>query len=158
MAERPNMVYSVSHTTRDPRSGEADGVDYYFIGKQSFKGMAADGEFAEWAEVFGRYYGTSKAEIARHLDAGRDVLLIVDVQGAAQLLPKYPEAVSVFLVAPDDQELERRLRGRGSETEENIRRRLDKVAEEMQFGPQCKHIVVNDEVERAVKEILTFFG
>lgn len=148
-AEFPGLRFSVSHTTRKPRPTEVDGREYHFVEVQTFEEMVRMGAFAEWAEVHGRLYGTSKKEIdlARAQAAG--VILDVDFQGARQISAHYPEVVSVFILPPSLGELERRLRNRGTEDEETTRRRLDNArAEIAQYG-LFDYIIVNDDIEQA---------
>jgi len=156
LKSRSDMVYSVSHTTRKPRPGEVEGEDYYFVSEEEFLSLVDSGGFVEWAKVHDCYYGTSKAEIRRLQEAGRGVLLILDVQGAGNFSRVFDDALLVFLVAPSLEELERRLRARGTESEEQILGRLETAIGEMEFMHQCDYTVVNDRVERAVGEILSF--
>lgn len=148
----PELGYSVSLTTRPPRPGERDGVDYHFVSREDFLARAAAGEMVEYAEVFGNLYGTSAAVLAEALEQGRDILLEIDVDGAAQVREKFPQCVSIFLEPPDMAELERRLRGRGTEDEEVIKRRLARAALEMDQAPLFTHRVVNDDLDQAVAE------
>ena len=149
MEGRSDMAFSVSATTRAPRPGEVDGREYYFVSRQRFAEMVEQGELLEHAEFVGNCYGTPKTPVLSQLAAGKHVLLDIEVQGAAQVKKAMPEAVTVFLVPPSLEELERRLRGRGTETEEKIRQRLKTAEYEMTLAPDYDHIVVNDVVERA---------
>lgn len=147
-----NLRFAVSHTTRAPRPGESDGADYYFVGRDAFKAMVETGDFLEWAEVHGNFYGTSKRELDRLLSAGFDVLHDIDVQGARQLREAeglLPGAVFVFILPPSLEELERRLRGRGSETEEVIKRRLGNALGEIQAYFMYDYVIINDSLEEA---------
>ncbi len=154
-ALQPRLRFSVSHTTRRPRPGEEDGVHYHFVDDATFDRMVAEGAFAEWAHVHKQRYGTSRAEIDRLTGAGFDVLLDVDVQGARQLLESYPDAVSVFLLPPSLEELERRLVGRGTESPEQLATRLETARTELREAARFRYVVVNDEVERAAADFLS---
>lgn len=150
------LMLSTSATTRRPRTGEVDGVDYHFLSKEEFLRRREAGDFLESFEVFGRghWYGTLREEVASSLTAGKWVVLEIDVNGAMQVIRHYPDAITVF-VSPDSlAELERRLRGRGTETEERIQRRLEIARHELQFKDRYRHVVVNDDVERAANEII----
>ena len=153
-ARRTRMFFSVSATTRGPREGEKDGVDYYFVTKEEFKKMIEGGQLLEHAQYVGNYYGTPKAPVEEKLREGNDVVLDIEVQGAEQVKRKAPEAVSIFLLPPSLEELERRLRGRGTESDEKIRSRLERAASEMKLAPNYDFNVVNDNVEEAADEIL----
>jgi len=153
LIERLGFRFSVSHTTRPPRPGEVEGRDYYFVSREEFEDMISRGEFLEWAEVHGHLYGTSRAEVEGALARGEDLLLDIDVQGAASLRRTLPEAVFVFIAPPSLAELERRLRARGTESEEALRRRLSRAREEMTFAPWFDYVVVNDRVERAFEDL-----
>jgi guanylate kinase len=148
----PRLRFSVSHTTRAPREGECQGVDYHFVSDPVFDALEAEGAFAEWAHVHERRYGTSRAEIARLRKAGADILLDIDYQGAEQLLRAYPEAVGVFLTPPSLQELERRLVGRGTESQEQVALRLASARRELLAAPKFQYLIVNQVVEEAVAD------
>lgn len=148
-----DIGFSVSHTTREPRRGEIDGVHYHFVTKPVFEKMAAAGEFVEWASVHGNLYGTHANEIEKSLSAGKDVILDIDVQGAFQVAGKMPDALLVFVFPPDMEELERRLKGRGKDSEDVIRTRLDNALKEMRMAGGYHYVIVNDDVERAVDEL-----
>jgi guanylate kinase len=156
LVEAPmTLVKSVSATTRPPRTGERHGEAYYFLSPQEFALRRAAGEFLETAEVYdGLWYGTLKSEVERARQAGGWSFLEIDVQGALHVRELYPDAISIFLLPPSMAICEQRLRDRGTETEEIIQRRLKKVAHELSFAPQYQHRVVNDELDRAVTEIL----
>ena len=143
------VVYSVSATTRGPREGEVDGRDYFFIDKPEFLHRIEQDEFLEHAEFSGNYYGTPKDAVLRQLDSGKDVVLEIEVQGALQVMEKMPECVSVFIKAPSFEILEQRLRGRGTETEEVILRRLTQAKRELEFAPRYMYEIINDDVECA---------
>ncbi len=146
------LDFSVSHTTRKPRPTERAGVDYHFITLPVFERMARGGKFVEWAEVHGHLYGTSRAEIARKA-ARRDLILDIDVQGAAQVRAKIPEAVEIFIMPPVFEELRRRLVKRGEDDEEAIARRLRNAGREVCAYGAFDYIVVNDDLEKAVSEL-----
>ncbi|MCK6575750.1 guanylate kinase [Myxococcota bacterium] len=153
LAAEPRLRLSVSHTTRRPRPGETEGVEYHFVDRAQFEARIAEGAFAEWAEYAGNLYGTAHAEIARTRDAGGDLLFDVEVVGAAALKRAYPDAVSVFVLPPTMAELERRLRGRGTESEEVVARRLAAARRELGSAETFDHLVVNDDVERAADDL-----
>jgi guanylate kinase len=154
---RPDLVFSVSATTRPRRPGEIDGRDYRFVSPATFRELIDDGAFLEWAEVFGHRYGTLIAPIADALADGHDVLLEIDVQGARSVRDRFPDAVLIFIVPPSAsnflQQLEERLRKRGSESEREIARRLAAARDEMEEASWFDHVVVNDDVERAATEV-----
>lgn len=149
----PDLVYSVSTTTRAPRSGEVDGRDYVFIPQAEFEAGIRDGRWAEWAQVHGNYYGTSARTLADAMDAGRDVLLDIDVQGARQISARVPECVTIFIMPPSFDVLAQRLTGRGTESPEALRVRLDNARREMDERHWYRHVIVNDELETAVEEL-----
>jgi guanylate kinase len=156
LGEAPmTLVKSISATTRTPRAGERHGEAYYFLSPQEFALRRAAGEFLETAEVYdGLWYGTLKSEVERARREGGWAFLEIDVQGALNVMKFYPDAISIFLLPPSMAICEQRLRDRGTETEEIIQRRLKKVTHELSFAPQYQHQVVNDELNRAVTEIL----
>lgn len=144
------LSFSVSHTTRPARPGEIDGQSYHFVSPETFTEMIVEDAFAEWAEVHAvNRYGTSKGEIQRLCDAERDIVFDVDVQGAASLRKAYPDCVTVFILPPSMQILERRLRGRGTESEASIARRLDSARRELAHAPGFDYLIVNDDIDRA---------
>ena len=151
---RPEIILSVSYTTRQPRAGEKDGVAYYFVTKERFGEMIGKGEFLEYAEYVGEFYGTPRKPVYEWLEGGKDVLLEIEIRGARQVMAQAPDATTIFIVPPDMQELERRLRGRSSEPEEKLASRLEKARQELKEKELYKHIVVNDDVCRAAGEIL----
>jgi guanylate kinase len=151
--QTPELGYSVSATTRQPRVGEVDGKNYYFLTKQKFEEIAAQGGFLEYANVYGNYYGTPLAKIQQRLENGQDVLLEIDIQGALNVMKRCPDGLFIFLLPPSISELEHRLRGRGSETEESIARRMGNAKKEIDIGRQYRYVVVNDTVEKAVSTI-----
>ena len=154
LGQRQDIYFSVSFTTRKPRAGEADGVNYHFVDRAEFEGMIQRGELLEHAEYVGNYYGTSLKIIQEKLDAGIDVLLDIEVQGAAEVRAKCPEAVLIFIIPPSFEELSRRLRGRNTDSEEVIAGRLAKARQEYAQIPSYDYLVVNDKVSEAAAEII----
>ena len=152
-----DLDFSVSYTTRAPRPTEQQDREYHYISRARFKEMVDQGEFLEWAEVFGNYYGTACRSLTDAQDAGKDLLLDIDVQGAAQVREKMPDAVSIFLLAPDPETLARRLRAssrkEGSRQDEEIARRLAKARSEIENYRQYRYILVNDILDDAVKAL-----
>ena len=153
LADIPGLVYSVSCTTRQPRPGEIDGREYRFITHEQFRAWIAEGRFLEYAHVHDDMYGTLKADVLRELDAGRSVLLEIDVQGALQVREKMPEAVLVFVDIPSVEELERRLRGRHTESESALQVRLANALKELALKDEYDHIIVNDELASACEQL-----
>ena len=151
----PGLVRSRSYTSRVPRRGEVDGVDYHFVAPGRFRDMIEAGAFLEWADVFGRLYGTGAAETARCRAAGLDVLLVIDVQGARQVRRSARDAVGVFVLPPSFETLERRLRGRGRETvdDADLERRLHTARREVGMVDEYDYVVVNDEVDACVDRL-----
>ncbi len=145
-----DLKFSVSHTTRQPRKGERNGVDYFFTDRETFLAMVDREEFLEWAEYQGQLYGTSRTFVEGNLEAGKDVILDIDVQGALQVKSKMPGAVSIFILPPSFAELERRLRARRLEPEDTIRRRLEIARGEIVFYRDYNYIIVNDVLEDSV--------
>jgi guanylate kinase len=154
----PGLYLSVSVTTRPPRPAERDGVDYVFVSDEEFDRMSAERELLEWADVFGHRYGTPAEPIRRVLATGRDALLEIDVQGARQVRERMPEAVLILLEPPSLQELERRLRSRGTETEERLGQRLAEAGRELEQRSWFDHVVANDEVEAASARVAAIIG
>jgi guanylate kinase len=147
----PDLVMSRSYTSRSPREGEMDGVDYHFVDEDRFTAMVEADEFLEWATVFGSRYGTSATETERHLCGGRDVVLVIDVQGAAQVRRQGLEVVGVFVMPPSLEVLECRLRGRSQGgSEEDLRRRLETAKGEVAARAEYDYVVVNDTVDQCV--------
>lgn len=153
LAAYPEIAYSVSATTRAPREGEKHGVNYYFLTKPAFETMIAEGALLEWAEVYGNYYGTPLPPIKEKLAAGQDILLEIDTQGALHVQERFPDGVFIFLLPPSFVELERRIRGRGTEDEDSLSRRLQAARKEIGVAHQYHYVVVNDAVETAVAKI-----
>jgi guanylate kinase len=154
----PWVWFSVSATTRKMRDGEVDGVHYYFVSRTQFRQMEASGQLLEWAEFAGNLYGTPRAGVQARLAEGIPVLLKIDIQGARQVRAAMPEAQLIFLAPPSVEELKRRLRGRGTEDEDMIRRRLVHADEELAAQKEFDITVVNDSVERAADELLGLLG
>lgn len=150
----PSLRYSVSYTTRAPRPGETDGVSYSFIDEPSFREMAARGEFLEWADVHGHLYGTAEERVREALARGEDIVLKIDVQGAAWIRPRVDGALFIFVMPPSEDELRRRLLGRDTEDEAAVEVRVRNAVAEMAEGAAYDHQVVNDDVNRAAREIL----
>lgn len=155
LGERKDIYFSVSFTTRNPRVGEADGVNYNFVSREEFERMIAADELLEYAQYVGNYYGTSLKVIQDKLAAGIDVLLDIEVQGAAKVRSKCPEAVLIFIIPPSFEELSRRLHGRHTDGEDVIAGRLQKAREEYQQIPNYDYLVVNDKVSTAAEEIIS---
>ena len=153
MSQRRNLYFSVSYTTRKPRVGEQDGVNYNFVDRQEFERMIADNELLEYAEYVENYYGTSLKAIQDRLDAGCDVLLDIEIQGAMQVCAKRPETVRIFIAPPSWKELERRLTARGTDSPEKVQKRLLRAQVELEMARDYDYFVVNDTVENAVNEL-----
>ena len=152
MERRGDVCFSVSATTRAPRPGEQDGVNYFFVTRERFEEMVRTGELLEHAEYVGNCYGTPRAYVEQRLEAGYNVILDIEVQGARQVMEAAPEAVLVFLIPPTLAELERRLRARGTESDEVIRGRLERANEECR-SDFYRYIVINDDADTAAKEL-----
>lgn len=153
LSRRQDVGYSVSCTTRPPRAGERDGVDYHFLSREQFDAAVAAGEFAEWAEVHGNRYGTLNREIEKVMAAGKHVMLDIDVQGARQVVERFPQALTIFVVPPSFDALLARLTGRNSENLETLKLRLRNARSELGDAERYQHIVVNDELESAVSKV-----
>lgn len=153
LLEEGNMEISISSTTRKPRGIEQNGVDYFFLEEEEFKRMIDEGEFLEYANVYGCFYGTPRKKVLDRVDAGINVILEIDVQGALQVKKNYPDAIMIFIMPPSKEELLRRLRGRGTETEEQIERRISKAQSEIDMADQYEFKVVNDDLDLAVREV-----
>ena len=148
-----NLVYSVSMTTRAPREGEVDGVNYFFVSKDEFKQAIKNGELLEHARFVGNDYGTPKFFVEEQLELGKNVILEIEIKGAKQVLEKCPDALSIYIVPPSIEELERRLRERSSEDEETILKRVAKAKREMKEVDIYEHVVCNDDLGTAVQEV-----
>jgi guanylate kinase len=153
VAVTPGLAISRSYTSRPARAGEADGVDYDFVSRERFEQMRAAGEFLEWAEIFGDLYGTGAALTERCLAAARDLVLVIDVQGARKVRNRGVTATTIFVLPPSFEVLERRLRGRSKDSDAQIRRRLDVAREEVHAYPEYDYLVINDDLEAAVARL-----
>ena len=151
--KNPNFMLSISCTTRKPRQGEVDGVNYFFISKDDFKNCIENDKFLEWAEFAGNFYGTKKKYINQCLQEGKDIILEIDTQGALQVKKQMPEAVLIFICPPSYETLESRLRGRHTEDEETIQKRLEQVKVELERAEKFDYKIVNDNLEDAINEL-----
>ncbi|HEX6928575.1 MAG TPA: guanylate kinase [Gammaproteobacteria bacterium] len=151
--ETPDVTFSVSYTTRPQRPGEVDARDYFFVTRAEFEAMAAAGEFLEHARVFDNYYGTSREQVEDRLAAGKHVILEIDWQGAAQVRSSWPGCESIFILPPSRSELERRLRGRGTDSDEIIARRLRDAVAEMSHWEEFDYVVINDDFSTALDQL-----
>ncbi len=159
LAAEPGLEMSVSATTRDPRPGEVDGKDYHFVSVERFKQMVADNEFLEWAHVFGHRYGTPRGPVEQALSEGRDVLFDIDWQGAQQLYQQAGgDVVRVFIFPPSMEELERRLRGRRTDSDEVITARMARAAGEISHWDGYDYVLVNDDADQCFKKVQTILG
>lgn len=156
--EQTGMKRSVSVTTRKPRPGEVEGVNYYFRTEEQYQQMIASGEFLGTAAVYNNFYGTPKAPVFSNLESGYDVLFEVDVHGAKSIKSKYPEAVTIFLMTPDFDTLEARLKSRGTESASALKMRLDSARNELAKYEMFDYIVFNDTVEQATAEVISIIG
>lgn len=150
---KDNIIYSISATTRAPRPQEKDGVNYFFITKEEFEREIENGDFLEWAKYSDNYYGTKKSFVLKCLNEGKSVVLEIEAQGAKKVMEKYPECVSIFITPPDLDELEKRLRGRKTETEDAIQKRLEAVKRELEESKNYKYLIVNDKVDEAFNQL-----
>ncbi len=148
-----NYVFSISSTTREKRIGEIEGVHYNFISKEEFLSKVENNQMLEHAEFVGNFYGTDKEEVLKKLNSGENVLLEIECQGALQVLEKMPDVLSIFIVPPSLEELENRLRQRGTEDNNKINKRLKKAKEEMDLKSKYQHVIVNENLDNAVKEL-----
>ena len=153
LEKRPNVYFSVSATTRDPRPGELDGIHYHFMDVDSFRKWIAMDQFLEYAEYVGNFYGTPKRFVDEAMDQGKDVILDIEVQGAIQVTSKRPDTVRIFIAPPSWAELERRLTERGTDSKDKIQKRLLRAKVEFQTAHTYDYFVINDTVENAVKEL-----
>lgn len=153
----PGLSYSISCTTRKPREGESDGVQYRFIDETAFESYIKAGKFLEWASVHDHLYGTLRSDVETELDKGMHVVLEIDVQGALQVKEQLPDSIMVFLVPPDLEELEKRLSGRGTEKTDSLKTRLRNAKEEMALSRRYDYVVVNDNIDRAACELTEIF-
>ena len=149
-----DILYSVSYTTRGSRRGEQNGIDYYFISKGDFTKRIENNKWAEWAEVHGNFYGTSAEFLDKGLTSGRDILLDIDVQGTSQILKRYPDSVTIFILPPSSDILRNRLESRGTDSSEVIERRLKEAEKELARKDFYQHIIVNDQLSTAIEELV----
>jgi guanylate kinase len=149
----PDLALSRSYTSRVARAGESDGVDYNFVSRPRFEDMAARGEFLEWANVFGNLYGTCAEDVERHLDEGRDLVLVIDVQGARQVRANCKDTVGIFMLPPSFEVLEQRLRGRSKDSEQAMQRRLQTARDEVAAFAEYDYVIVNDELDACVDRL-----
>ncbi len=152
LATNPQIDLSVSYTTRAPRAGEVDGVAYHFISRETFAEMAGRGEFLESAEVYGNFYGTSQSWIAQENAKDRDILLEIDWQGADQVRRIFPDSVSIFILPPSIEALEQRLKGRGTDSQEIVDRRMAAVREDVAHVAEFDYVIINDDLNEALRE------
>ncbi len=148
-----NIIYSISQTTRKPRPGEVHGVNYFFVSKEEFEKSIQNDELLEWAKYSDNYYGTKKDFVLKALQKGADVLLEIETKGARKIMEKFPGCITVFFTPPNLDELEKRLRGRKTEDEESIKKRMDIVKEELELSTIYKYTIENDEVENALLKL-----
>ena len=153
-----NLLYSISHTTRMPRHGEENGKDYFFISKDAFKENIKNNNWVEWANVHGHYYGTHASFIKDNLSKGRDILLDIDVQGAEQIIERFPETVTIFIMPPSFDVLRHRLEKRGADSETVIRERLENAKAEIDKKDMYQHIIINDDLEKATSELISIIS
>lgn len=153
LAQEKEMYFSVSDTTRPPRQGEVNGIDYSFITKEQFLTNIDNNGYLEWAEVYGNFYGTPKASVENNIANGIDTLLEIDTQGASIIKEQFPDGIFVFIAPPDYETLESRLRGRATDSEETIRKRLNLFQEEIRKIPMYDYVIVNDNIDTAVNTL-----
>ena len=152
-AEVEGLLFSISHTTRGPRKGEENGREYFFVDEKAMRDLIAKDAFLEWAEVHGRLYGTSRAELDRARGQGKDLVLDIDVQGAEQVVKAHPGALTIFIKPPSLEVLRARLKGRGTDSPESLTVRIGNAERELARAGEFKHSVVNDDLEAAVREV-----
>ncbi|MGB9840203.1 guanylate kinase [Thermovenabulum sp.] len=148
-----NIALSISYTTRSPRPGEKNGVNYFFTDKENFERMIKEGCFLEWANVYNNYYGTPKKFVEEKINNGQDVILEIDIQGAKQIKQNWKDAVFIFILPPNLEELKRRIEKRGSETEESLRLRLMCALDELKALSSYDYVIVNDDIDKAVEKL-----
>ena len=153
VTQNPELRFSISYTTRKKRRNEADGVDYFFVKKKEFRKLRKDGALLEYARVFDNYYGTSREQVEQYLADGHSVLLEIDWQGARQVRKSMPDCVSIFIMPPSVEELERRLRDRGTDTAKVVERRLRDAVADMQHWHEFDHVIINDDLEQAIESL-----
>ncbi len=149
----PNLHYSISYTTRVSRQAEADGADYHFISKPSFQQLVEEDRLAEWAEVYGNWYGTPKDFLEKHVKMGHDLLLDIEGSGARQIMGSFPDAVTILVLPPSLNDLKKRLKGRGTEDRQALSERLEKAIEEIRESAWYQYLVVNDKLETATEKL-----
>jgi guanylate kinase len=154
LARDPLVCLSVSYATRAPRAGEVDGEHYHFVDVPTFRSLRDKGEFLEWAEVHSNYYGTSKVWLEQQISSGKDILLEIDWQGAQQVRKVFPKAVGVFIMPPSLEELERRLRGRGTDSEDVIARRVLGARGEMRHVAEFDYVIINEDLPAALEDLV----
>lgn len=153
-ASQPNLFPSISVTTRSPRPGETDGIHYHFVTKEEFKRQAENGDLLEWANVFGKGYGTPKAPVEKLLNEGKDLIFDIDWQGHRQIRAALPkDVVSVFILPPSLQELEKRLRNRASDHVDEINKRMQAALDEISHWQEFDHVIINNQLDRAISEV-----
>jgi guanylate kinase len=153
-----DLLYSVSHTTRPPRPGEKDGIDYFFVDVKTFETGIKQGKWAEWARVHDNYYGTSAAFIGSALNDGKHILLDIDVQGADQIVKRFPQSITIFIMPPSTKELVRRLDKRGTDSDAVIAKRMAAADKEMAQKDHYRHIIVNDDLDKASARLVEIVG
>lgn len=153
LSKNPDFMLSISCTTRKPREGEQDGINYFFLTKDEFKNCIEEDKFLEWAEFAGNFYGTKKKYINQCLDEGKNVMLEIDTKGALQVKKQMPDAILIFIAPPSFSILENRLRGRHTEDEETILKRLEEVKKELERAKNFDYQIINDDLNRAVSEL-----
>jgi guanylate kinase len=159
LQRHPELYYSVSATTRSPRPGEIDGKNYYFISRSKFEKLMAEGEFLEWAEFAGNYYGTPREAVLNQINSSKLVILEIELEGARQIRASFPSAFSIFILPPSFEELEKRIRSRAQDSEEAIARRLHRAKEEVNAADEFDIQIINDDFETALNDIETaLFG
>jgi guanylate kinase len=149
-----DLTYSVSFTTRSPRQGEREAIEYHFISETDFRKGIDEGRWAEWAKVHGNFYGSSAKWIEQTLNVGRDILMDIDLQGARQMMQRFPKAVTIFLMPPSLEELGKRLRGRGTDSEQSIDLRLRNAEDEIAQRGICRHVLLNDDIDKATQALV----
>ncbi len=157
LEKNQKIKLSISATTRKQREGEKDGINYFFISKEEFRNSVENNEFLEWAEFSGNYYGTKKSFVEKTLNKGIDLILEIEVKGAAQVKEKMPEAVTIFIMPPSVETLEERLRGRHTEDEQTIRKRLNEAKRELEAGKKFDYQIINDSLDEALNNLQKIF-
>ncbi len=153
VTRNPELRFSISYTTREKRSNEADGVDYLYVDEKEFLALRESGDLLESAEIFDNYYGTSREQVEEHLGTGHSVILEIDWQGAKQVRESMPDCITIFILPPSIEELERRLRGRGTDSAAAIERRLRDARGDMEHSKDFDHVVTNDDLDKAIAEL-----